>query len=114
MELRLGTRTFAPTDVALMAIINRTPDSFFDRGATFGEAEALDAADRAVAEGAEILDIGGVKAAPGRRAWTRPRSCAGFAGSSRGFATATRTSSSRSTPGAPKSGGPSPRRVLTC
>src|ERR1700712_4388141 len=48
-----------------MAIINRTPDSFFDRGATFGEAEALEAADRAVAEGAEILDIGGVKGAPG-------------------------------------------------
>lgn len=65
MDLRLGTRTFAPTDVAVMAIINRTPDSFFDRGATYGEAEALDAADRAVAEGAEILDIGGVRAAPG-------------------------------------------------
>jgi dihydropteroate synthase len=65
VDLRLGTRTFVPTDVAVMAIINRTPDSFFDRGATFGEAEALVAADRAVAEGAEILDIGGVKAAPG-------------------------------------------------
>src|SRR4051812_34749920 len=48
-----------------MAIINRTPDSFFDRGATYGEAEALDAVDRAVAEGADIVDIGGVKAAPG-------------------------------------------------
>ncbi len=65
MDLRLGSRTFAATDVAVMAIINRTPDSFFDRGATYGEAEALDAADRAVADGAEILDIGGVKAAPG-------------------------------------------------
>ncbi len=64
-ELKLGTRTFGPTEVAVMAIINRTPDSFFDRGATFGESEALDAADRAVAEGAAILDIGGVKAAPG-------------------------------------------------
>ncbi|HSP37688.1 MAG TPA: dihydropteroate synthase [Frankiaceae bacterium] len=48
-----------------MAIVNRTPDSFFDRGATYGEAEALDAVDRAVAEGADIVDIGGVKAAPG-------------------------------------------------
>ncbi len=63
--LKLGNRTFGPGDVAVMAIINRTPDSFFDRGATFGEGEALDAADRAVDEGAEILDIGGVKAAPG-------------------------------------------------
>ncbi len=65
MELHLGPRTFGPDEIAVMAIINRTPDSFFDRGATYGEAEALDAADRAVAEGAEILDIGGVKAAPG-------------------------------------------------
>jgi dihydropteroate synthase len=65
VDLRLGPRTFGPTDIAVMAIINRTPDSFFDRGATYGEAEALEAADRAVAEGAEILDIGGVKAAPG-------------------------------------------------
>ena len=48
-----------------MAIVNRTPDSFFDRGATYGEAEALAAVDRVVAEGAGIIDIGGVKAAPG-------------------------------------------------
>jgi dihydropteroate synthase len=48
-----------------MAIINRTPDSFFDRDATYGEAEALAAVDRAVADGAQIIDIGGVKAAPG-------------------------------------------------
>ncbi len=65
MDLHLGARTFGPTDVAVMAIINRTPDSFFDRGATYGESEALEAADRAVADGAEILDIGGIKAAPG-------------------------------------------------
>ena len=65
MDLRLGSRTFGLSDVAVMAIINRTPDSFYDRGATYGEADALEAADRAVADGAEILDIGGVKAAPG-------------------------------------------------
>ncbi|CAO5250513.1 Inactive dihydropteroate synthase 2 [Frankia sp. AgKG'84/4] len=63
--LRLGRRVFAPTELVVMAIVNRTPDSFFDRGATFGEAEALDAVARAVADGAEIIDIGGVKAAPG-------------------------------------------------
>ncbi|HET8643598.1 MAG TPA: dihydropteroate synthase [Pseudonocardiaceae bacterium] len=45
-----------------MAIVNRTPDSFYDRGATFEEAAAVAAADRAVAEGADILDIGGVRA----------------------------------------------------
>ncbi len=48
-----------------MAIVNRTPDSFYDHGAT----DALDAAvaaGRAAAEaGADIVDIGGVKFAPG-------------------------------------------------
>ena len=48
-----------------MAVINRTPDSFFDAGATYELGAALAAADRAVAEGAGILDVGGVKAGPG-------------------------------------------------
>jgi len=48
-----------------MAVINRTPDSFFDRGATDDFAAALDAASQAVADGADIIDIGGVKAGPG-------------------------------------------------
>ncbi|MDP9240361.1 MAG: dihydropteroate synthase [Actinomycetota bacterium] len=48
-----------------MAIINRTPDSFFDRGATFALPAALESVDRAVAEGADIIDVGGVKAGPG-------------------------------------------------
>jgi dihydropteroate synthase len=48
-----------------MAIINRTPDSFFDHGATFVEDAALRAVEQAVADGADIIDIGGVKAGPG-------------------------------------------------
>lgn len=48
-----------------MAVVNRTPDSFFDRGATRRFGAALDAASQAVADGAEIVDIGGVKAGPG-------------------------------------------------
>jgi dihydropteroate synthase len=48
-----------------MAVINRTPDSFYDRGATYELDAALEAADRAVADGAAILDVGGVKAGPG-------------------------------------------------
>jgi len=63
--LRLGRREFGPAELVVMAIVNRTPDSFFDKGATYGEAEALAAVDRAIAEGAGIIDIGGVKAAPG-------------------------------------------------
>jgi dihydropteroate synthase len=48
-----------------MAVINRTPDSFYDRGATYELGAALEAADRAVAAGAGVLDVGGVKAGPG-------------------------------------------------
>jgi dihydropteroate synthase len=65
MTLRLGTRRFGPDELLVMAIVNRTPDSFFDRGATFGTEQALAAVARAVAEGADIVDIGGVKAGPG-------------------------------------------------
>lgn len=64
-DLRLGRRTFEPGELAVMAIVNRTPDSFFDRGATFDAGAALAAADAAVAAGADIIDIGGVKAGPG-------------------------------------------------
>ncbi|SCL56211.1 dihydropteroate synthase [Micromonospora citrea] len=63
--LRLGGRTFGPGELVVMAIVNRTPDSFFDRGATFAQDSALRAVERAVEEGAEIIDIGGVKAGPG-------------------------------------------------
>jgi dihydropteroate synthase len=63
--LRLGKRTFGPTELVVMAIVNRTPDSFFDRGATYADDTAMAAVDRAVAEGADIVDIGGVKAGPG-------------------------------------------------
>lgn len=48
-----------------MAIVNRTPDSFYDRGRTYALDAALDRVDQVVDEGAAIVDIGGVKAAPG-------------------------------------------------
>jgi dihydropteroate synthase len=63
--LRLGGRTFLPGDLVVMAIINRTPDSFFDRGATYAQDDALRAVEQAVRDGADIIDIGGVKAGPG-------------------------------------------------
>jgi dihydropteroate synthase len=65
VPLRLGRRTFADDELTVMAIVNRTPDSFYDRGATYGLGAAVAAVDRAVAEGAAIVDIGGVKAGPG-------------------------------------------------
>ncbi|WP_059013210.1 dihydropteroate synthase [Streptomyces specialis] len=63
--LRLGTREFAADEPVIMAIVNRTPDSFYDQGATFQDAAALARVEEAVAEGAAIIDIGGVKAGPG-------------------------------------------------
>ena len=65
VPLRLGRRAFADDELVVMAIVNRTPDSFYDRGATYGLGAAVAAVDRAVAEGAAIVDIGGVKAGPG-------------------------------------------------
>lgn len=63
--LRLRGREFRPGEFAIMAVVNRTPDSFFDRGRTYGFAAALDAVNGAVDGGADIVDIGGVKAGPG-------------------------------------------------
>jgi dihydropteroate synthase len=63
--VRFGTRTLPADRAAVMAIVNRTPDSFYDRGATYSDQAAMDAVDRAVEEGADIVDIGGVKAGPG-------------------------------------------------
>lgn len=51
--------------VATMAIVNRTPDSFYDEGATFAFDAALAAGARAFELGADIVDVGGVKFAPG-------------------------------------------------
>jgi dihydropteroate synthase len=51
--------------IAVMAIVNRTPDSFYDRGATFALDAAVAAGAGAFEAGAEIVDVGGVKFAPG-------------------------------------------------
>jgi dihydropteroate synthase len=48
-----------------MGILNRTPDSFYDKGATFSLDALLARADQLVTDGADILDVGGVKAGPG-------------------------------------------------
>lgn len=64
--LKVGDRAFDLTTRALvMGILNRTPDSFFDKGATFGLDAFLRRAEEMVAQGADILDVGGVKAGPG-------------------------------------------------
>jgi len=64
--LRLGKHAFADDALLIMAIVNRTPDSFYDKGATFAFERALERVHEVVRDGAEIVDIGGVKAAPGQ------------------------------------------------
>lgn len=49
----------------VMAIVNRTPDSFYDKGATFAEDLAIERCSEVIKQGASIVDIGGVKAGPG-------------------------------------------------
>ena len=63
--IRFGQRVPAQDRALVMAIVNRTPDSFYDRGAAFADDAALARVDAALAEGADIIDIGGVKAGPG-------------------------------------------------
>ena len=65
MTLRLGRHRFADDRRLMMAIVNRTPDSFYDKGATWSEDKAFDRVAEVVEQGAEIVDIGGIKAAPG-------------------------------------------------
>lgn len=48
-----------------MGIVNRTPDSFFRPASTWDEGAAMDRVHQVIAEGADIVDIGGIPAAPG-------------------------------------------------
>ncbi|MDN4597562.1 dihydropteroate synthase [Leifsonia virtsii] len=62
----IGARTFDfSRRVAVMAVVNRTPDSFFDQGRTYAFDRAVDACFEAVALGADWVDIGGAPFAPG-------------------------------------------------
>jgi dihydropteroate synthase len=63
---RLGERVHdLTTRTLIMGILNRTPDSFYDQGATFALDDLLRRADVLVRDGADLLDVGGVKAGPG-------------------------------------------------
>jgi dihydropteroate synthase len=62
----IGRRVFDfDRQVAVVAVLNRTPDSFSDQGATWTLDKALDRADQVLEAGADWLDLGGVKAGPG-------------------------------------------------
>jgi dihydropteroate synthase len=63
---RLGDQVHdLTTRTLVMGILNRTPDSFYDRGLTFELDSLLQRAEVLVRQGADILDVGGVKAGPG-------------------------------------------------
>ena len=66
MKLALGERTHdVATRALVMGILNRTTDSFYDKGAYYALDRFLSRAEQLVAQGADILDVGGVKAGPG-------------------------------------------------
>jgi dihydropteroate synthase len=66
ISLSLGTTTYDLTTRALvMGILNRTTDSFYEPAATFDLDALYSRAERLVTEGADLLDVGGVKAGPG-------------------------------------------------
>lgn len=66
MFLALGDTRFDITTRALvMGILNRTPDSFYDGGSYWNFDDFLAKAEVLVEEGADFLDVGGVKAGPG-------------------------------------------------
>jgi dihydropteroate synthase len=61
-SLSLGQRTL------VMGIVNVTPDSFSDGGVLYDVERAVDAAVQMVADGADLLDVGGESTRPGARA----------------------------------------------
>lgn len=65
MQATFLGRPVAGDRAMIMAIVNRTPDSFYDRGANFTDEAAKEAVHRVVEEGADVVDVGGVKAGPG-------------------------------------------------
>ena len=63
---RLGERRLDLTNRTLvMGILNRTPDSFYDGGETFALDDLVRRGEQLSLAGADILDVGGVKAGPG-------------------------------------------------
>jgi dihydropteroate synthase len=65
VRFRLGRHEYDEKARLVMAIVNRTPDSFYDKGLTWAEGAAFERIREVVAQGADLVDIGGIKAAPG-------------------------------------------------
>ena len=66
VQLRLGSHAYdISTRALVMGILNRTPDSFYDAGRYWDFDDFVAQAETLVTDGADFLDVGGVKAAPG-------------------------------------------------
>lgn len=64
--LRCGNQLIEVSKPLVMGIINATPDSFYEQGRTNNSVEkGLEMASRMLAEGAAILDVGGMSTRPG-------------------------------------------------
>lgn len=65
MFWRTGRGILALDKSRVMGILNVTPDSFYDGGVHSGDAAVLHRAETMLAEGADIIDIGGESTRPG-------------------------------------------------
>jgi dihydropteroate synthase len=66
VPLTLGEHHYDLARTALvMGVVNRTKDSFYDHGAYFRLDDALQLTEKLVLAGADIIDVGGVRAGPG-------------------------------------------------
>jgi dihydropteroate synthase len=73
VHLALGPHRFDVTHRAVvMGILNRTPDSFYDMGTYYDFDAFLAKAEQLVLDGADFLDVGGVKAGPGEEVAEAP------------------------------------------
>ncbi len=63
----LRGRTFGPDHPVVMAIVNRTPDSFYAPARHTSRSAAADAVAQAADDGADLVDIGGIRAGRGPR-----------------------------------------------
>ncbi len=66
-DLQCGARVLCFDRTRIMGILNVTPDSFSDGGRFIEAGAALRHAETLIAEGADIIDIGGESTAPGSR-----------------------------------------------
>ena len=66
-SLRLGRFELRLDRTLLMGVLNVTPDSFSDGGTYLALADALEGARRMVADGADVIDVGGESTRPGAR-----------------------------------------------